>query len=423
MPHQQFLTALSSSGIAALIQQAMRRVIYAAPGIQIAVAKALAELAAGTLRPIVNVNVDFDERVLRMGYGTLEAVEVLRAAGIEPTHSPGFRSGILIVDDRGWVFTPTALYLEQEPQSIETPNALELGEEQVSALALRLSPEVREECIESAITPQIAAEISAIPLELAAEPIPLAHFDYVKQAISDAPPVKFDVVRQVRVFEPYIQYVELSLTGAAVQRHRIRIPKELQTLGQSKDLEGKLKTTFDLIERGSSLSSKALEEELSDIRRRLTPSLGKDHGRVILKNAKPRLAERLTRLRAMLEAHQAKVESELQNKIDDSKKQITNYYLPLVIENPPDALVGSLIRVTDEDARVWVEEILASVFPTAGDLLSKMTLEVRFKDVTFETLNRPDFMASVETAFPKVDWEKAYREFKAAGEEQPTLEN
>ena len=61
--------------------------------------------------------------------------------------------------------------------------------------------------------------------------------------------------------------LELSLTGAAVQRHRVRIPKTLQNLGASKDLEGKLKTTFDLIEKGSSLSSKALEDELNENRK------------------------------------------------------------------------------------------------------------------------------------------------------------
>ena len=44
-----------------------------------------------------------------------------------------------------------------------------------------------------------------------------------------------------------------------------------------------------------------------------------------------------------------------------------------------------------------------------------MKLDERYKDVTFETLNRDDFLDSVKEAFPNVDWEKAYKEFKAAG--------
>jgi hypothetical protein len=47
-----------------------------------------------------------------------------------------------------------------------------------------------------------------------------------------------------------------------------------------------------------------------------------------------------------------------------------------------------------------------------------MLLEVQFKDVTFETLNRAEFLDSLKAAISTVDWEKAYEEFKAAGEGQ-----
>ncbi len=416
MSTASILSALSSRRIASLIGNAKHRVIYAAPGIQAEAAAALAECASSLDVRSLTVSLDFDEHTLRMGYGNLDAVETLRKAGIEPTQSPGFRSGILIVDARGWVFTPTALYLEQEPQSNETPNAIELSRSQVTALAIRLSPEAHKEAVEQAATPEEAQEIAAIPLELGIAPVSATQFGEVKAAIDAAPPVKFDVVRQVRVFEPYLQYVELSLSGAAVQRKRVRIPKSLQNLGASKDLEGKLKTTFDLIEKSSSLSSKALEDELNEIRKHFTPSLGKDHGRVVLKAAKSKLLERLAGLRTKLEAHQKKVETELQTKLDESKKQVVEYYLPLAKGSPPDALVGSLLKVTDDDIRVWIEEELSVVFPDAEDLILKMILEDRYKDVTFETLNREDFLDSVKNAFPRIDWDKAYAEFKAAGE-------
>jgi len=253
-------------------------------------------------------------------------------------------------------------------------------------------------------------------IELGIVPVSAVQFNEVKAAIDAAPPVKFDVVRQVRVFEPYLQYVELSLSGTAIQRKRVRIPKSLQNLGASKDLEGKLKTTFDLIEKSSSLSSKALEDELNEIRKHFTPSLGKDHGRVVLKAAKPTLLERLAGLRTKLEVHQKKVETELQTKLDESKSQVVEYYLPLAKTNPPDALIGSLLMVTDDDIRKWIEEELSTVFPDAEGLIQKMILDDRYKDVTFETLNRPDFLDSVKDAFPRINWEKAYNEFKAAGE-------
>jgi hypothetical protein len=36
--------------------------------------------------------------------------------------------------------------------------------------------------------------------------------------------------------------------------------------------------------------------------------------------------------------------------------------------------------------------------------------------VTFETLNRKEFLPLIKKAFPAVNWEKAYTEFRAAGE-------
>ena len=49
-----------------------------------------------------------------------------------------------------------------------------------------------------------------------------------------------------------------------------------------------------------------------------------------------------------------------------------------------------------------------------------MKLEERYKDVTFETLNREDFLDSVKVAFPnpELDWNKAYSDFKAAGQSE-----
>ena len=256
------------------------------------------------------------------------------------------------------------------------------------------------------------------PIEVSEAPVKQEHVEQVKQGIKAAPPVKFDIARQVRVFESYLQYVELSLTGAAIQKRRIQIPKALQNLGSSKDLEGKLKTTFDLIGKSSSLSSHKLEEELHEIRRNFTPSLGKEHGRVVLKAVKSALLDRIAKLQENLDAHQKKVESELQSQLDKSKEDMKDHFLPLVLSNPPDRLIATLPDAlrNEDSVRRWIRDQLDHVFPDVKDLTQKMSLEVRFKDVTYETLNREDFLDSVKLAFPSVNWEKPFHDFKAAGE-------
>jgi hypothetical protein len=280
-----------------------------------------------------------------------------------------------------------------------------------------LSPAAKVIAIAQAADAVQKSRLRALPVEVESEPVDQQQFDAVKQRLTEAPPVAFDLARQVRVFEPYLQYVELSLSGAAIQRRRLTIPKELQQLGTSKELEGRLRTTFDLIEKGSKLSSRSLEDELNGIRRDLTRSLGKDKGRVILKRAKPTLEKRLSAFTARLQEHQETIKAELQKSLDASRDEVISYYLPIVLAKPPDALVGQILGdLTDDDARKWIARILSKVFPRAEALIQDMKLEREFKDVTFETLNRGDFLESVKNAFPDHDWDKTYSEFKAAGE-------
>lgn len=154
--------------------------------------------------PYLAVSLDFNERTLRMGFGSLEAVDMLRAAGIESLHCPGFRSGILIVDKRGWIFSPVAHYLEDEPQSEETPNAIELSAAQVEPFAVRFCSATKYKAISAESDPEAAMEIAHLPEELGNNTVCDSLFEEVKKAIEIAPPIKFDVVRQVRMFGPYL---------------------------------------------------------------------------------------------------------------------------------------------------------------------------------------------------------------------------
>ena len=408
--------SLDSAEIASDIREAQYSVCYAAPGIQHEPARALAELARRIGPELITVCLDFDERVMRMGFGELAAVKTLHNAGIVVNSTQGLRTGLVIVDHRGYIFTPTALYLETEDRTAEAPNAMRLSKEQVMEALARLSPAAKAIAIALATTEEERQRIKAQAVEVPSTKVVNEKFAAVEKRLEEAPPVQFDIARQVRVFNAYLQYVELKLTGAAIQRHRLAIPPSIQKLGGSEDLEGRLRTTFDLIEKGGKLSSKALEDALNDIRKNFTPSLGRDHGRVVLKAAKPHLEKRLVELRKELEEHQETVKKELQGQLDELRKQVVDYYLPQVIENPPDSMRGQFLKLSEDDARTWLDDELDRIFPKADALIQKMQLDVHYKDVTFETLNREDFLDAIKAAFPRIDWEKAYEEFRAAGE-------
>ena len=412
--------SLTPSRLADLVRSAQQAVCYAGPGIQLDLAQAMVEVAGRLTKEMLTVSLDFDDRVMRMGYGNVEAVKLLLDAGIAVQSSPGLRTALVVVDDAGYIFTPTALYLEAEPTDGAASNAVRMSGEQVAQALARLSPAAKTIAIAQAKTPEAKQRIEVLTVDVVSAPITPEKLAEVAASLKEAPPVRFDLARQVRVFEPYLQYVELSLTGAAIQRHRMAIPEKIQKLGGSKELENRLRTTFELIEKGSKLSSKPLEDALNEIRKNFTPSLGKDHGRVVLKAAKPHLVTRLKEFRIKLEAHQKAVAKDLQKHLDTSREQIVAYYLPRVIEAKPDALLGQSQNgeVSEAAAKRWLNGELDKVFPRAETLIQEMKLEERYKDVTFETLNRRDFLESVKDAFPYVDWDKAYSEFKAAGQSE-----
>src|SRR5262249_42301350 len=285
-----------------------------------------------------------------------------------------------------------------------------------------ISPKEKDAAISEARTEEARRNVESIIAEIGSEPVTQAEFDIVRQSLEQAPPVKFDVVRQVRVFEPYLQYVEINLRGAAIQRKRVRIPRALLRLGSSKDLEGRLRMTFDLIERDSQVSSKHLEKDLHELRRTLTRPLGK-FGRVMLKAARKRFDERIKEFRKGLESHQNRVKVEIEAKLKKSRDEVVEYYLPIARASPPDELIGGSLDATnlsDDVLWKWISDQLDAVFPSADEVISEMCLDVSFKDVTFETLNDPEFIERLKEAYPDINWDKPYSDFRAMGQHEDT---
>lgn len=418
MEQQTFFCHLDSEIMADFISSAKLAVVYAGPGIQMKPAQAMVEVSERLGAEMLTVNLDLDERVIRMGYGEFASVPFLTKAGISVNHSPYLRSALLIVDEQGFSFTPTALYMEAENNLPTAFNAIRLTSEQVKEALARLSPVAKAIAVAQAKSTEEKDRLTNVKLDVDSQLVEDAHIEQVQESLKEAPPVNFNVARQVRVYESYLQYVEMSLSGAAIQRHRLTLPKSLQKLGSSdKEIESRLRTTFDLIEKNGPLSSKPLEDKLNEIRKNFTKSLGKNHGRVLLKAAKPLFEQRIEEFRLQLGQHAKKVSSELQAQIDKSKSSVSDYYLPLIKENQPDDLIAGLsTEPKDENFRNWILRQLDKVFPSAEQLVKTMKLDLHFKDVTFETLNQDDFLSTVKEAFPDVDWEKAHKEFIAASE-------
>jgi len=164
------------------------------------------------------------------------------------------------------------------------------------------------------------------------------------------------------------------------------------------------------------VSSKALEEELKQIRDNFTRPLGKPWGRVLLRSTRPLFDERIAQFRQRLAKHRKSVEESLAQSLEKSRDQLVEYFLPLVKQSPPDVLLGQITtpKPSDEQIRSWLWFELEKVFPQPQDLVTEMKLDVQFRDVTYETLNEEGFGEKLREAYPHVNWDKPFDEFDAA---------
>ena len=75
------------------------------------------------------------------------------------------------------------------------------------------------------------------------------------------------------------------------------------------------------------------------------------------------------------------MKEKLQDQLNSSRDDIIKYYLPRVVQSPPDALAGQLLteNPTEADARQWLTSQLHAVFPKAEELILHMELEQSYK--------------------------------------------
>jgi hypothetical protein len=428
--------SMSDTKVASLIDLAVQRVVLAVPAFRDATAAAITRAVERLGSSQVSVIVDCDEHVFRLGYGDIEAVTASRNAGCSIRQAPGLRIGALIVDDTGWVFAPTALFVANEVDSDERPNAIVLANAAVTDVCRALlgsTESLGEHQSRNAgnkRTPTDAA-IPVAPIEDqgrhgANKPMPTdveigvaslsaPQIDCAQDSLRQAPPIPFDIARQVRVFTPYIQYIEMMLHGCAIERKRLEVPPSIQGLDPNDEIGRRLRTTFDLIERNSKLSSKPLDAELKKIREDFTRPLGKPWGRVLLRDKRSIFDKRIAQFRVQLDRHRESVLEALEDELTKSKEQLIDHFLPLAAANPPDTILGQIIgEATEDKIRAWLDRELTRVFPEPNRVISEMSFYVQYRDVTYETLTSAGFAERLRNAFPHVDWDKPFSEFDAA---------
>ncbi len=408
MNQDRIFTKLTQADIASHCSKAQRRIVLACPGISEDVASVIIRAAS---RPIaIKLVLDCNSEVFRLGYGNFKAIQALTNAGIEISQSPGLRAGVLIVDNFGWSFTTAPLCVEDERQTSETPNAVRLCPQQLEMIAEAIGS-VKSVHEQSSIFGLEDAEIGNTKLTE-------TEVRAVEADLAVAPPVPFDLQRQTRVFQPYIQYVELSLQGASIRRKTISLPAEIAPLVKDAAVQSRIKSIYSLLDEKSKITDKHLQDDLNRIRKDFTHHSSHLGGSVMLRSKTKVLETRLEALRADIEKYKVNVQKRLEAEIQRSLAKLKKELIPLVVRRPPAGLISRCMgdKPTKEEVSRWVESQLLGEFPTVEEVITGIKFQVTYKDLTFSNLNKPELAKELKQAFPAIDWNKPFEEFNAAKE-------
>ena len=204
-------TAATDASLIALIEGAKARLAVIAPGLTTPVAKALAARLRELPTLSLTVILDADAEVYRMGYGDVEALEIIRESSrneiFDLREQPGVRIGVVISDDRTMVYAPVSGNVEAGSTTEEKPNAIMLDGRATEKLAAATGAAERE------------TEIGVSGMEP----------ERVKQMAADLkanPPLPFDLTRRLRVFTAAAEFVELKVSNYKLSKRRVTLPEE-----------------------------------------------------------------------------------------------------------------------------------------------------------------------------------------------------
>lgn len=378
--------------------------LYCAPGLQQPLAAALVNSRQLLGREAVRVVLDVADSTARMGYGDFDAVSLLVEGDVDVRVESGLRTCILVCDDIGYAFfTPPMLVETQDDQHVG-PNALNMHPAQVLAVLDAMFPTQPKPS--QPPYPQIGKD------ELSS-----AQMQQVKESLDANPPQKFDLARKVNVFNSFIEFVELRLTGLHIARHTVQLPRDLVLALRDDATAKRLLTTFKLVGDESKVAKDAAEvdQRVRALRERFTRSLGDGLGSVILRSKRQEFSAEVQAIQDAIAKFQTKVLERLEKELADSRKKLVEGLLPAVKKSTPLALQAQISgKPTAEVLRRYLDDELTRVFPSAQSLIGEMKLECVPKAVTYETLSNQEFQERVRAAFPYENWDKPFREFEAA---------
>jgi hypothetical protein len=372
---------LTDLDIIGMVRCARHRLVVIAPGLSEDVARAIADVWIQIGADKVQVVLDPDPEVCRMGFGEMSALKLLHDTaeqlGARIQQQQGLRIGVIITDETTAIYSPTPLLVEAGAKPGEKMNAIRM---------------------EAPIASSGKSGLSELNLDQ--KPVNASDVRQTEENLKANPPVKFDIARKVRVFNARIEFVEFELRGLQLSRMTAKIPSYLITLLQNPEVRDQFSGSYRLIQPADAEAADAVSRMKQDIAEGYLITLT-GHGAVIRREMKEAFLGEVKKLETAVEKLKESALVGLQKAIDRNCNMLTDELLPGIIQTPP-AEWQSRIGLFPQPAHLerMLRLQLNKAFGNAEKLCSEMEVRTVFKGVTYESLNDPEFIALASDKIP-----------------------
>lgn len=399
------ITTVDDAYLCQIIQSVKRRLVYMTPGMSDQVAEAVCKKWDELPPQAINIILDVDPEVCRMGFGTIHAIKKLneKARKLRSAihEQPGVRIALLIADDVTLFYAPTPLLIEGGSDTPVRPNAVKLN------------------LVPTEIAKDMGIEKSGEGATVGTNPITPTKIMETSNDLVRNPPMKFDIARKVRVFNSQIEFVEFELRGHQIGKRKVKIPSDLLGLAKDDKTKKLLHSSFQLIDdEDTKISGEEITAHKEKIADDFLVNLP-NFGNVILRSKKEEFEAAVAKLNTHIEEFQKELKAKLQTAINKNRAALVAALAPAVIAQTPDRWKKFLpSKPSPDDIRQVLDCELTDHFGSAERNLKRINVSLIFKGVTYETLNNPEFIEIVKKKIPIL---KLYEEYQAAREAQPNL--
>lgn len=399
IPGANVFDVASDDALAKMIALAERRILLVAPALTQVVALALVSRLAEPDSPTIELILDADPEVYRLGYCDMSALELIRtqllAHGQAVRQQEGIRIGMLVADDDILVWSPTPRLVEAGSTSRQKPNAIRLGGAvSVERLAEALGAGERPpEVGKAGLTPDDAKKVA--------------------DDLAKNPPQKFDLARAVRVFSSQARYVELEVKNSRFASRSVPWPdvllgildQELRERVQGRfkpfaDLDWRVKVKVlhpDGAEREVPIDEKWLNRQrraLEDMTFEV-----KDYGRVILRQHQEEFEKGVERLKTNLDRYREAFIEVMKARKGEIVQRVTKEYESQWLANPPPDLT-KWGRPNNEELRNHLADLVENLVDEAIGFDEAET-RVVFKDIAPESVRSEEFVTRLQAAMKR----------------------